>query len=176
MAKKKSKNIRTEEHVQSAICEYLSKRYPEVYYKSDLSGENMPGYVAQRKQKMATGRGFPDLSVFAANKLFGMLAIEIKVETEIIAKIDQLNQSAKWANDHVKEQAEWIQHLNYCGHHATFCIGADHGQRIIDAFMNNQLYLLTDLSIMTPHKAYSFQQQNQNTIWHQIQRQRRSAR
>lgn len=176
MAKKKSKNIRTEEHVQSAICEYLSKRYPGVYYKSDLSGENMPGYVAQRKQKMTTGRGFPDLSIYATNGLFGLLAIEIKIETEIIAKLDKSTQSAMWANEHVKEQAEWIEHLNCCGHQATFCIGADHGIRIIDAFMTNKMDLLLDLCIVTPYKAYLFQKENQDSIWHQIQKQRRRAR
>lgn len=161
---------RKEEHVQAAICEFLEKKYPKIWYKSDLSGENMPGYNARRKQMLCKQRGFSDLSIFPLNGLFGMLALEVKTELEFIAKQERKTGLIKWANDHVQEQAQWIDHLNNCGHHATFALGYDHGIRIIDAVMNCDLVTLDLISIITPEQAFKYHQLNNNTVWHQIQK------
>jgi len=161
---------RKEDHVQAAVCQYVQTKYPEVWYKSDLSGENMPGYNAQRKQKLAKQRGFSDLALFPLNVKFGFVALELKIETEKLVKKKRSTGQLEWVDSHVKEQAEWIEHIIKCGHHASFGIGYNHSIRIIDAVMSSDLALLNQISVITIEQAFNYQTMNNNTVWHQIQK------
>lgn len=153
-----------EEQVHRAVVEYLEIAYRDTWYKSDLSGENMKGFQAREKQRMAKQRGFPDLTVYPRNRIFGALYIEIKREGTILAR------KGSWATEHIREQAEWVSHLNQCGHVATFGIGTDHCIQVIDALMTNNLERLSQLMVDTVAKAEEFQMQNsKKALWHQLQ-------
>jgi hypothetical protein len=157
--------MRREDEVQKSVVNYLNLRYPEVWFKADMSGERMQGVAFKAKHSQAKLRGFPDMHIYPKNCIFGALFIEIKAETARLVKLDNT-----WASDHLKEQAAWVSHLNHCGHMATFGIGTEHCIQIIDALMHNQLEELSRLLVTTPDQARVYQDKK-NTPWHQIQRQ-----
>ena len=137
MIRKKRKRI--EDILQETICRYISLKYPNVIFNSDLAGQNNSG---RKTDKLRSGRGFPDLFIYEPKGNYSGLFLELKKETpykkngelkkqqqtELIGKV-------KVKYDHLKRQSEIHEKLRKKGYSGDFVWTFDKAKIIIDNYM-----------------------------------------
>tara|TARA_R100000654_G_scaffold75059_1_gene111079 strand:- start:945 stop:1349 length:405 start_codon:yes stop_codon:yes gene_type:complete len=102
---------KTEAELQTAVVNYIKKRWPYVRYCASLGGQYQK-HISQRKKAKATGyvAGFPDLQICAARGGYYGLFIEIKLHRNCYAS---------------QVQKDWIDDLLDRGYLAVLCKGYD---------------------------------------------------
>jgi len=120
-----------EEDVQLALCEYVRKKYPQVWYRSDLGGVWLPFKLAKINKRLQRGRGFPDFSLPLRTVLYAGLYIEIKKSRDELFKKDGSMRGSK----HIAEQRECLRWLRSQGFFAVFGAGLDNCMDVVDFYM-----------------------------------------
>ena len=112
------------------LCHWIRGEYPEVMFWCDMSGVKLPIGLAVKVSQMKSNRAIPDL--FIAHPAQGKhgLFIEYK-KTGVGVK----RKNGNWMSDHVKEQAEVIEHLRTFGYGACFCAGLEEAKKIIALYL-----------------------------------------
>lgn len=122
----------TEHQLYELIAEYMQVHYPDVIYRFDLASDLKltPGQ-ARRHKKLHPKRGFPDLFIAEPAGKYAGLYIEVKKDGESpFKKNGELKK-----DEHLEEQAEMLERLEFRGYKAVFGVGADEVMRIIDDYM-----------------------------------------
>ena len=130
----------TELELQAQVADYLRLQYPNVLFHSDYgSGIKLtPGQAVKQKRLQGGRRAWPDMFIASATPkmgykgcfiLFGLF-IELKRDGTRLKK-----KSGKWANEHIKEQAEILHELREEGYAAEFAVGFDEAKKIIDEYL-----------------------------------------
>lgn len=117
---------------QTLIVKYLRLKYRRVRFLSNLSGEAFNKAQARRVRLLQSHNGAPDLMIFepSLNGRFVGLAIELKRTGETIKK-----KNGDYKNEHLKQQAEYLEYLNARGWLARFCIGRAEAIKVIDNYL-----------------------------------------
>jgi hypothetical protein len=125
-----------ENDIYRLIAQHLRQFYRSTPFHFDLSGINNTSRYSRGLYKGLNGdAGYPDLFVAAkSHPDFGDymgLYIEVKVDGTHIRKRD----GSLVADDHIRDQAEWIKRLNTAGYYAAFGIGYSSCKDLIDEYM-----------------------------------------
>ena len=123
---------KAEEKIQISLSNYIRMQYPKVIFTFDASGLKLPMGFAVKAKRMRSGRGMPDMMIFAAKWSYHGLFIEIKTkESDVYLK----DGTTFKADEHIKEQQAMIERLDELGYFATFGFGFDGCKAIIDWYL-----------------------------------------
>lgn len=134
----------TEREVYTLVAQYLQVKYPQAIYRFDLAADMKltPGQ-ARRHKELHPFRGYPDLFIAEPaprcldgswNHEYNGLFLEIKKEGTKIKK-----KNGEWANQHIREQADMLERLEFRGYRAAFAVGFDEATKIIDDYFQSIL-------------------------------------
>lgn len=120
------------------IAQYIQLQYPNIVYRFDLAADiKMTIGQAMRNKRLHPFRGYPDLFIAYSihnhdeNKLFNGLFLELKKEGVTIYKKD----GAFRNDEHLLEQAKFLEKLRKFGYVAEFVVGFDQAKGIIDWYL-----------------------------------------
>ena len=122
--------MRLEDQLAQQVATYLNLQYPSVIYHFDTgSGGRTTIGMAMRNKKLNKWRGWADL--FIAHPMNGWhgLFIELKV-TSPFKKDGMLKK-----DEHLEEQMERLNDLQYRGYYSTFGVGFEHTKKMIDWYL-----------------------------------------
>jgi hypothetical protein len=127
-----------ERDLVSQIAAYMQLQYPKAIYRFDLAADlKLTIGQAVRNKRIHPYRGYPDCFIARAvhnhdeQKLFNGLFLELKKEGITIYKKD-----GTFRNDeHLLEQAQFLEKLRKEGYIAEFVIGFDQAKGVIDWYM-----------------------------------------
>lgn len=135
----------TESDLQVMVADYLRMRYPDVLFHSDFgSGIKLTmGQAAKQKRQNGGRRAWPDM--FVAKPMLGLdkdnqpfykhgLFLELKKDGVKIFKKD----GSYVADQHIREQAQVLEHLCRLGYVAVFAVGFDEARAIIDKYLGGR--------------------------------------
>lgn len=124
--------------LQEQVADYLRLQYPQVVFHSDTGSITRltPRQGARRKRQNGGRRAWPDM--FIAEPALSTdirliragLFIELKKEGTRLKKKD-----GKWASEHIAEQAEMLDILEFRGYKAVFCVGFEEAKKVIDEYL-----------------------------------------
>lgn len=119
-----------QEHMMAVA--YAVRQYPSLIVHSDwAAGAKLrPGQAIERR-KHDSDKGYPDLTIPYATRIYNGLFIELKADGVQIYKKD----GTLRANDHVANQAKMLDRLADQGYCATFALGFDDYKQILDGYM-----------------------------------------
>lgn len=125
----------TEEEVQIRLSQHIAIRYPKALFHNDFgSGVKLGWTRAKRQKAMNIHRGFPDLQICEPIGKWNGCFLELKKDGVRIVKKD-----GKLVKDeHIQEQAEFIEKLRERGYYADFAIGLKDSIRKVDDYMNGR--------------------------------------
>lgn len=120
----------TEEQLHKAVVDYIRMQYPKARIRSDYSGVKLHPSTGRKMAAINPHRGFPDLTIWERRGPYNGLAIELKKDGARLVK-----KNGEPATEHIKEQQEWLWHLEELGWAAVFAVGFDHARAVIDSYM-----------------------------------------
>lgn len=122
----------TESQLQQAVADYLRMQYPEIMFHSDYgSGIKLTARQAAIQKRQNGGqRGWPDMFIAEPQATSHGLFIELKKDGTRIKK-----KNGEWASEHIAEQAEVLDRLNFRGYKAEFAVGFEEAKRLIDWYL-----------------------------------------
>ena len=126
-----------ESSLQMRVAEYLCRQYPDVQFHSDFGSGVKLSKIQAVTQLRQNGyrRGWPDMFIAEPVILedgrgsYGLF-IELKKEGTRLKK-----RNGEWASEHIAEQAEVLERLEYKGYRAVFAVGFDEAIKIIDEYL-----------------------------------------
>ena len=124
--------------LQQQVADYLRLQYPTAVFHSDTGSITRltPHQGAMRKRQNGGRRAWPDMFIAEPaldtdiRKIRAGLFIELKKEGTRLKKKD-----GKWASDHIAEQAEMLDILEFRGYKAVFCVGFEEAKKVIDEYL-----------------------------------------
>lgn len=133
----------TEHQLYEQIALYMQTHYPDVIYRFDLAADLKltPGQ-ARKHKKVHPHRGYPDLFIAEPalrcvdgswNNEWHGLFVEIK---RIGTRLKKKN--GEWVNEHIAEQAEMLDTLEFRGYRAAFAVGLIEAIEIIDEYLGGE--------------------------------------
>lgn len=128
-----------ESDLQMMVADYLRLQYPNVMFHSDFgSGIKLTkGQAIKQKRQNGGRRAWPDMFIAEpavhdnGSGSYGLF-IELKKEGTRLKKKD-----GSWASDHIAEQADSLDRLEFRGYRATFACGFDEAKKVIDEYLTN---------------------------------------
>ena len=134
----------TEAELQMQVADYLRLQYPNVIFHSDFgSGIKLTmGQAIKQKRQNGGRRAWPDMIIAEPelrrvndswDSVWHGLFIELKKEGTRLKKKD-----GEWASDHLKEQFELLDQLEFRGYAATFAVGFDETKKVIDDYLGGR--------------------------------------
>jgi len=125
---------RDEDILSQDVSDFMALKYPKVIYRFDFAGATMPK-TQRRKMMRLNGkwsRGYPDLIILKPNKRYCALFIELKIESPYLVDGVTLKK-----DEHLKNQAAFMDVLRNDGYHATFGVGLKDCIDIIDEYFDD---------------------------------------
>ena len=130
-----------ESDLQIQVADYLRMQYPHVIFHSDYgSGIRLTKGQAIRQKRQNGGlRGYPDMFIAEPvprcinggwKDVWNGLFIELKKEGTRLKK-----KNGEWASEHIAEQADMLERLEFRGYKASFAVGFDEAKQIIDSYL-----------------------------------------
>lgn len=131
----------SEAELQANVATYIRMQYPNVMFHSDFgSGVKLSPWQA-KIQKMQNGgrRAWPDMFIAEPrprcvdgswNHEWHGLFIELKKEGTRLKKMN-----GEWASEHIAEQYDVLDRLNFIGYKADFAVGFEAAINLIDDYL-----------------------------------------
>lgn len=125
-----------ESDLQIMVADYLRLQYPDVLFHSDFgSGIKLTiGQAAKQKRQNGGRRAWPDMFIAEPmevnGRIYNGLFVELKKEGTRLTK-----KNGEYASQHIAEQSEVLERLNFRGYKATFAIGFEEAKEIIDDYL-----------------------------------------
>lgn len=126
----------SEAELQKQIAIYLRVQYPEVVFHSDFGSGVKLNYKQAMMQKMQNGgrRAWPDMFIAEPRPngrgWYHGLFIELKKEGTRLKK-----KNGEWASEHIAEQYDVLDRLDFRGYKAEFAVGFDEAVKVIDDYL-----------------------------------------
>lgn len=135
--------VKHEEQIQKMVCSYLKLQYPNVIFRSDTDSGRWEYSRQQLHNKVAmhSGDSWPDLFIYeprevafkdGTKQLFYGLALELKKDGTTIIVSRGERKGHLTSDPHIQKQFLMLKDLKTKGYYATFAVGFDEAQRIID--------------------------------------------
>lgn len=133
------RNKKPEESVQLLACRYLKKFYSDVDFISDFAaGLHMTINQAKKRKAMNSGRGMTDLIVLKPSRGYKALLIDFKKEGTSIYVTKGPRKGELVADEHIREQAAFMERMNKLGYLARFCVGYEQFTKLADWYFDNE--------------------------------------
>jgi hypothetical protein len=114
------------------IAEWLRLQHKGILFHSDTgSGVRLPIGCATKISKLREKKGYPDIVIYKAKRGFFGLALEIKVDGQIIKR-----KKGTYFNQHIADQAKILQRFQDDGYAASFGIGEKDIKKIVDWYLS----------------------------------------
>ena len=137
-----------ESDLQTMVADYLRLQYPDVLFHSDFgSGIKLTmGQAAKQKRQNGGRRAWPDMFIaevrvsqeavenWDVKSFQAGLFLELKKEGTRLKK-----KNGEWASEHIAEQADLLDRLEFRGYKAVFAVGFDEAKKIIDDYLKGVL-------------------------------------
>lgn len=118
--------------LQEQVCQWLRLQHPGVLFHSDYgSGLKMTKINAILQKKMQKTRAWPDMFIAEPRGPFCGLFLELKHLTSS----EVLRDGTMGNSEHVREQRVVLEMLQEKGYQATFAIGFDQAQELINSYL-----------------------------------------
>lgn len=125
----------TETEVQIELSRYITRNYKDALFHNDFgSGTKLSFSQAKRQKAMNPIRGHPDMQILEPIGIWNGCFIELKKDGTKIYRRD----GRMVADEHIREQADYIMQLRRRGYWADFAIGLDQAKRIVDSYMKGK--------------------------------------
>ena len=129
------RNLKIEEDVHVRACRYLKTNYAGVDFLTDFAaGMRMTMGQAKKRKAMNSGRGWPDITILKPSRGYYGLLIDIKKPGTSIYVTRGPRKGELVADEHIREQAAFMERMNNLGYLARFAIGYDHFTEIVDYY------------------------------------------
>lgn len=126
--------LKPEYELCKQITRYLLLQYPKALFHWDYgSGAKLSMGQAVKMKQLNPRRGYPDLFIPEPRGCWHGLFIEVKAEGVKI-----LNKKLSYKDEHLVEQAAYLEDLRAKGYMAAFGIGFDKVKEIIDNYFNGK--------------------------------------
>jgi len=122
----------TEKKIHKQITDFIKIQYPKLIFNTDSSGIKLSIGQATQMKKLRSSNGFPDITIYEANKYFNGLFLEVKKETPY-----KKNGTLK-KNEHLQEQFEMHQELIKRGYFVQFVWTLKQAQNILKDYLNDK--------------------------------------
>lgn len=128
-----------ESDLQVMVADYLRLQYSEVLFHSDFgSGVKLTvGQAMKQKRQNGGRRAWPDMFIAepmdVAGRIYNGLFIELKKGGTRLKK-----KNGEWASEHIAEQADVLERLEFRGYKALFAVGFDEAKEIIDNYLGGK--------------------------------------
>lgn len=128
-----------ESDLQVMVADYLRLRYSEVLFHSDFgSGVKLTvGQAMKQKRQNGGRRAWPDMFIAepmnVRGRIYNGLFIELKKGGTRLKK-----KNGEWASEHIAEQADVLERLEFRGYKALFAVGFDEAKEIIDNYLGGR--------------------------------------
>ena len=128
-----------ESDLQVMVADYLKLQYPDVLFHSDFgSGVKLTvGQAMKQKRQNGGRRAWPDMFIAepmdVAGRIYNGLFIELKKGGTRLKK-----KNGEWASEHITEQADVLERLEFRGYKALFAVGFDEAKEIIDKYLGGR--------------------------------------
>lgn len=130
-----------EADLQRAIAKYIRMKYPAALFHSDFgSGIKLQLWQAVAQKAQNGGRrAWPDMFIAEPvprcvdgswNYEYNGLFMELKREGTRLKK-----KNGEWSNQHIAEQADMLEKLEFRGYKAIFAVGYEEAKRIVDEYL-----------------------------------------
>lgn len=127
-----------ESDLQIMVADYLRLQYPDVIFHSDFgSGIKLTiGQATKQKRQNGGRRAWPDMFIAEPRldvdipKVRAGLFLELKKDGTRLKK-----KNGEWASEHIKEQVDLLDRLEFRGYKAVFVVGFDEAKRVIDEYL-----------------------------------------
>lgn len=126
-----------ESDLQVMVADYLRLQYPDVIFHSDFgSGIKLTiGQAAKQKRQNGGRRAWPDMFIAEPvldepKRDYSGLFLELKKDGTRLKK-----KNGEWASEHIAEQADLLDRLEFRGYKAVFAVGFDEAKRVIDEYL-----------------------------------------
>lgn len=119
----------------------FKERYPGIHIRVDAAGRNKKGWELSAQSKQNSGKGFPDITIYASRCGYSGLLLETKKKgVNPILKSGSVSKQQHFRNQY-ESQLE-LRAENYCTY---FVSGIDELERIAFAYMDGNPYpMITD--------------------------------
>ena len=125
--------------LQCDVAEFITIKYPDVMFRSDLAGIKMPMGQAVEIKKLRNSRGYPDLHIIEQAIVKGLiyngLFIEIKLNIEAKYKKNGEIRTSK----HIQEQHAMLLELEKRGYLTEWGYGWDDIITKIDHYLRHRI-------------------------------------
>lgn len=139
----KSANIQHEAQLQKMVCSYLKLQYRNAIFRSDTASGRWEYNNRHLHDKVAlhSSKAWPDLFIYeprevtlkdGTKQMFYGLALELKKEGTTIIVSRGERKGHLTSDPHIQEQFLMLKDLKSRGFYATFAVGFDEAQKIID--------------------------------------------
>lgn len=127
------RNLKIEEDIHLRACRYLKTNYKGVDFLTDFAaGMRMTPGQAKKRKAMNSGRGWPDITILQPSRGFYGLLIDIKKDGTSIYVTKGPRKGELVADEHIREQAAFMERMNKHGYFARFAVGYEHFCQIVD--------------------------------------------
>lgn len=127
------RNLKPEEDIHLWACRYLKTNYPTVDFLTDFAaGMHMTIGQAKKRKAMNSGRGWTDITILKPSRGFHGLLIDIKKDGTSIYVTRGPNKGDLVADEHIREQAAFMERMNDLGYMARFTVGYESFTKLID--------------------------------------------
>jgi len=127
--------------LQCDICKFLTIKYPDVLFRSDLAGIKMTIGQAVKIKRLYNSPGYPDIHIIEPAIIRGIqyygLYIEIKINIEAIYKKDGEIRISK----HIQSQHAMLLELRKRGYKAEWGYGWANIIQKIDNYLRHRIKL-----------------------------------
>ena len=121
-----------EERIQAQLCRWVRLQYPNIIFRSDGGGLNLPIGLAVKFSRIQAGRAYPDMFFPEPRGMYHGLFLEIKgTRKDLYKKSGQMRRTK-----HLVEQAKMLKTLAQKGYCALFGVGFEGCQDIIRKYLN----------------------------------------
>ena len=120
-----------EYHIQVAIAEFMRLEYPDVIFRSDLSGIKLSIGQAMKIKRVQGEKAYPDFTILQACRGWHGMMLEIKKDYNEIHRKDGTFRQDK----HTQEQIEMLLRLREKGYYAIFGCGYEASIKLVKAYL-----------------------------------------
>lgn len=93
---------------------------------------------AKKRKAMNSGRGMTDLIVLKPSRGYKALLIDFKKEGTSIYVTKGPRKGELVADEHIREQAAFMERMNKLGYLARFCVGYEQFTKLADWYFDNE--------------------------------------
>lgn len=132
----RSRNKRLEEDIHLRACRYLKTHHKEVDFLTDFSaGMRMSIGQAKKRKAMNSGRGWPDITILKPSRGYYGLLVDIKKDNTSIYVTRGARKGELVADEHIREQAAFMERMNSLGYLARFAVGYKQFTELVDWYL-----------------------------------------